>query len=66
MFYMFVLHFYALYFGLCCDVHTIFMIKCLLNLLCISLDSMEYKYCRNNNVSLILKHHMIMCFYTLP
>ena len=34
--------------------------------LCVSLDSMEYKGCRDNHVSLILKHHMIMCSYTLP
>ena len=32
----------------------------------VSLDSMEYKCCRANHVSLILKHHMIMCSYTLP
>ena len=34
--------------------------------LCFSLDSMEYKGCRDNPVSLILKHHMIMRSYTLP
>ena len=33
---------------------------------CVSVDSMEYNGCRDNYVSLILKHHMIMCFYTLP
>ena len=32
----------------------------------VSLDSMDYKCCRANHVSLILKHHMIMCSYTLP
>ena len=29
--YMLVLHFYALYFDLCCVVHNMFMIKCLLD-----------------------------------
>ena len=29
--YMFGFHFYALYYVLCCVVHTMFMIKCLLD-----------------------------------
>ena len=31
LFYMFALHFYALYYVLCCVVHTMFMTKCLLD-----------------------------------
>ena len=66
MFYMFVLHFYALCFDLCCVVHNMFMIKCPLDVLCVSLDFIEYKDCGENHVSLFLKHHMIMCFHILP
>ena len=30
--YMFDFHFYALYYVLCCALHTMFMIKCLLDI----------------------------------
>ena len=51
---------------LCYVVHIMSMIKCLLDISCVSMDSLEYNGCRDNHVSLILKHHMIMCSYTLP
>ena len=66
MFYMFVLYIYALYCVLCCVVHAMFMIKCLLDVFVCFLDSIEYKNCGDNHVSLSLKHQMIMCFHTLP
>ena len=56
---------YALYYVLCCFV---LCISCswYMMFLCVALDSMEYKVCRDNHVSLILKHYMVMCFYTSP
>ena len=66
MFSMFVFHFYALYYALCCVVHTMFMIKCLLDVFVCVFEFHGIQICRDNYVSLILKHHMIMCFYTLP
>ena len=53
---------------------TMFVLNCAyhvhdkmsLRYFCVSLDSIEYKVCRDNHVSLILKHLMIMCFYSLP
>ena len=54
----------VLCFVLCCAyyVHDKMSPRCF----CVSLYSMEYKDCRDNHVSLILKHHMIICFYMLP
>ena len=43
-------------------VHDKMSLRCF----CVSLDSVKYKVCRDSHVSLISKHQMIMCFYTLP
>ena len=64
--YMFVFHFYTVYYVLCCVVHTMFMIKNLLDVFMCLFGSIECEGCKDNHVSLFLKHQMIMCFYTLP
>ena len=51
---------------LCCVVHTMFLIKCFLDVFVCVFEFHGIQICRDNYVSLILKHHMIMCFYTLP
>ena len=54
----------VLYFVLCCAYYV--YDKMSLRCFCVSLDSIKYKVCRDSHVSLISKHQMIMCFYTLP